>query len=172
MGRVNIDALKPGMVLAEDLYHSNGRLLLSKGVSLDSTHLRILKIWGVGAAEIEGASGSFPPPLGDEIEPAVLQAAEQITQKQFSQSNKELEEANRFTIDALEMAASLGDFQSSIHKLQDPLAILQETGSRVKRLLPFQAIAFYILDEANSNFTLAHGDPESQLDLFKKEVDF
>ena len=59
---------------------------------------------------------------------------------------KHLEEVNRFTIDALDMATSLGDFQSSIPKLRDPSAILKETGSRVKRLIAFRAIAFYLVD--------------------------
>ena len=85
---------------------------------------------------------------------------------------KYLEEINRFTIDALDMAVSLGDFQSSIHKLRDPSAILKETGSRVKRLIPFQAIAFYLVDERNSNFIQAHCDPESQRESLKEEVEF
>ena len=66
-----------------------------------------------------------------------------------------LEEVNRFTIDALEMAASLGDFQSSIQRLDEPHAILKEMGSRIKRLIPFEAIAFYLVDEATSDFYLA-----------------
>ena len=65
MGKVNIDSLKAGMVLAEDLFHADGRLLLSKGLKLASNHLRVLKIWGVAAAEIEGVSdGSRSPTLG------------------------------------------------------------------------------------------------------------
>ena len=52
MGKVNTDSLKPGMVLAGDLFHLDGRLLLSKGISLTLKHLRVLKIWGVAAAEI------------------------------------------------------------------------------------------------------------------------
>jgi two-component system sensor histidine kinase/response regulator len=83
-----------------------------------------------------------------------------------------LEEINRFTIDALEMAASLGDFQRSIHRLQEPPAIFKETISRVKRLIPFQAMALYLVDEANSNFNLAHCEPESQRDAIKAEVEF
>ena len=39
-----------------------------------------------------------------------------------------LEEIHRFTVDALEMAASLGDFQSSINRLREPSAMLRETG--------------------------------------------
>jgi signal transduction histidine kinase/DNA-binding response OmpR family regulator len=83
-----------------------------------------------------------------------------------------LEEINRFTIDALEMAASLGDFQQSIHLLQEPSAILEETMSRAQRLIPFQAMALYLVDEANSNFSLAHLEPESQIDAIKEEVEF
>jgi putative nucleotidyltransferase with HDIG domain len=87
MGKVNIDALKPGMVLAEDLYHADGRLLLSKGLTLDPNHLRVLKIWGVVAAEIEGVSDGSSPPASEEIDPAVLREAEELTQKQFSHAN-------------------------------------------------------------------------------------
>jgi HD-like signal output (HDOD) protein len=83
MGRVNIDALKPGMVLAEDLRHSNGRLLLGKGAVLDQTHLRVLKIWGVGSAEIEGGADDFRTPTLDEIDPSVLEAARELTRKRF-----------------------------------------------------------------------------------------
>ena len=83
-----------------------------------------------------------------------------------------LEEINRFTIDALEMATSLGDFHSSLDKLQDPDAILRETAPRVKRLIPFQAVAFYLVNEANSDITLVHCDPPSQMDSVKGEVEF
>jgi len=87
MGKVNIDTLKPGMVLAEDLFHADGRLLLTKGLALDPNHLRVLKVWGVAAAEIEGvADGSRPPSL-EEIDPAVLREAEEFTKKQFSLAN-------------------------------------------------------------------------------------
>jgi HD-like signal output (HDOD) protein len=87
MGKVNIDALKPGMVLGEDLIHSNGRLLLGKGAVLDPTHLRVFKIWGVVSAEIEGASNDFRLPNVDEIDPAVLEAAEKLTKERFSLSD-------------------------------------------------------------------------------------
>jgi two-component system sensor histidine kinase/response regulator len=83
-----------------------------------------------------------------------------------------LEEINRFTIDALEMAAPLGDFQRSIHRLQKPSAILEETTSRAKRLIPFQAMALYLVDDTDSNFNLAHAEPASQMDAIKEEVEF
>ena len=83
-----------------------------------------------------------------------------------------LEEVNRFTIDALEMAASLGDFQSSLQKLDEPHAILKEMGSRIKRLIPFDVIAFYLVDEVSSDFYLGAAQPPDQQDDIKQEVDF
>lgn len=58
MGRLSIDLLKPGMVVGEDLVGTNGRFLLGKGVSLTDKHLRVLKMWGVMDAEIDGVSAS------------------------------------------------------------------------------------------------------------------
>ena len=52
MARLKTDALKPGMILAEDLKHSNGRFLLGKGVTLEPSHLRVLKIWGIEKVEV------------------------------------------------------------------------------------------------------------------------
>ena len=83
-----------------------------------------------------------------------------------------LEEVNRFTIDALEMAASLGDFQSSLHKLDEPRAILKEMGTRIKRLIPFDVIAFYLVDEVTSDFYLGEMQPPDQQDDIKQEVEF
>ena len=83
-----------------------------------------------------------------------------------------IEEVNRFTIDALEMAASLGDFQSSLHKLDEPRAILKEMGTRIKRLIPFDVIAFYLVDEVTSDFYLGAAQPPEQQDTLKQEVEF
>lgn len=94
------------------------------------------------------------------------------TRKELEARIEYLEEINRFTVDALEMAASLGDFQVSINKLQEPTAILKETDLRVKRLLPLQAVAFYLIDENTSNFFLAHLEPKDQKDLLEQDVDF
>jgi PAS domain S-box-containing protein len=79
---------------------------------------------------------------------------------------RHLEEVNRFTLDALEMAASLGDFQSSINKQDDIPIILTETRSRINRLLKLKAVAFYLADEETSDFTLADIEPE----LFRRPV--
>ena len=83
-----------------------------------------------------------------------------------------LEEVNRFTLDILEMAASLGDFQPSINKLQEPSVILDETRSRVQRLIPFQALAFYLIDDADNSFALASCKPKRDKTFLQNEVDF
>ncbi|MEA4855154.1 HDOD domain-containing protein [Solidesulfovibrio sp.] len=49
MARVNIDELRPGMVLGRDVCGKNGRMLLSAGTVLEPSHLRVLRIWGVSA---------------------------------------------------------------------------------------------------------------------------
>jgi len=83
-----------------------------------------------------------------------------------------LEEINRFVLDALEMAASLGDFQTSINKLQEPSVILHETRSRIQRLIQFQALAFFLVDETDNDFFLASCEPEDCSSYVKNEVDF
>jgi len=85
---------------------------------------------------------------------------------------KYMEEINRFTVDALEMAAFLGDFQSSIQQLQEPKAILKDTASRVQRLIPLQAVALYLVNEVDSGFYLAACDPEGSAEPLKREVEF
>jgi PAS domain S-box-containing protein len=83
-----------------------------------------------------------------------------------------LEEVNRFTLDVLEMAASLGDFQPSINKLQEPSVILEETRSRVKRLIPFHTLAFYLIDDTDNSFALASCKPKRDKAFLQNEVDF
>jgi len=82
------------------------------------------------------------------------------SQKYLDDRIQYLEESNRFTLDALEMAASLGDFQASINKLDEPSLILEETRSRILRLIPFQAIAFYLIEETDNDFYPASCKPQ------------
>jgi PAS domain S-box-containing protein len=83
-----------------------------------------------------------------------------------------LEEGNRFTLDALEMAASLGDFQPSINKLQDAAVILDEAQSRIQRLIQFQAIAFFLVNEDDNDFFLTYTEPKNYISFIQSEADF
>jgi len=82
-----------------------------------------------------------------------------------------LEEVNRLTSDALETAASIGDFQKSIISLENQDDILKETRSRVLRLIPFQISAFFLVDESTSEFYWHHIEPETHTQYLQDKVD-
>jgi len=84
---------------------------------------------------------------------------------------KHLEGVERFVIDSLEVAASLGDFQSSINKLHDVTTILEETRIKVQGLIPFETVAFFLVDEESNDFTLRHIDSENHRSYIQREVD-
>lgn len=93
------------------------------------------------------------------------------SQKYLDDRIQHLEESNRFTLDALEMAASLGDFQASINKLDEPSLIIEETRSRILRLIPFQAIAFYLIEEAGNDFYPASCKPGVYSQSLEQELE-
>jgi len=82
-----------------------------------------------------------------------------------------LEEVNRFTIETLEMAASLGNFQSSINRMHEPSSILKQTREKIQRLLSFCCTAFFLVDEKDSDFYLFDCDPESSCHTVQDEVE-
>jgi len=84
---------------------------------------------------------------------------------------KHLEAVERFVIDALELAASLGDFQESINKLRDVSNILEETSGRILRVIPFQSIAFFLVDEDNNDFIMNKIDSDDYRSCIQNVVD-
>jgi two-component system cell cycle sensor histidine kinase/response regulator CckA len=82
-----------------------------------------------------------------------------------------LEEGQRFVIDALDMAASLGDFQSAVHHPQNPVLTLKETNARINQLFSFEASAFYLVDEGNQEFRLVRFDTHPGCEFIEQEVD-
>jgi HD-like signal output (HDOD) protein len=77
MGIVPTNKLKPGMVLAEEVRDINGRLLLAKGKSIQFSHLRIFKIWGITEVPIFGRIG-----IKDVTEPDIdLEAVEKTKEE-------------------------------------------------------------------------------------------
>ena len=81
-----------------------------------------------------------------------------------------LEEQARFTLDVLEMAASLGDFQTSINKLQEPSEILEETFTRVQGFIHFVGTAFYLVDEGSSDFVPYLCRPQEYQEIVDAEI--
>ena len=58
MALVPIGQLGLGMTLDEDVKDMNGRLLIAKGVSIETQHIRVLKMWGVAEVAVEEADSA------------------------------------------------------------------------------------------------------------------
>jgi len=89
----------------------------------------------------------------------------------LEQRLQQAEEMNRFTPDALELAASLGDFQSSINKLRSTEVILDETAQRIQSLIPFKGVSFLLVDETTHDFVPVFSRPENSGSFFQQELD-
>jgi PAS domain S-box-containing protein len=63
-----------------------------------------------------------------------------------------LEEAGRHTLEALEMAARLGDFNRGKNDLATPTAILAETCQRISQLMRFKGMSMYLVNELTLEF--------------------
>jgi len=83
-----------------------------------------------------------------------------------------LEENRRFIQNALKMVLSLGDFQEKISKKYDHHPIFKEAEKRIRRLIPFEARAFYAVEEDDSNLVLSVCDPEDLKQFVENEVEF
>lgn len=92
MEPISVEDMTPGMVIAEDIIDRNGRFLLGKGVTLSPKHLRVLKIWGITEARVEGVSESDVHNASTiHLNPDVLQKAAQSMRKRFRHANVEHE---------------------------------------------------------------------------------
>ena len=87
MGLVKINQISPGMELAEDLRDSRGRFLLPSGVGLTARDIRVLKMWGVVEADIQGiGTDGVEDAATREIAPAVMEMAERTVSMRFRHS--------------------------------------------------------------------------------------
>ena len=84
MGLVKINQISPGMELAEDLRDSRGRFLLPSGVGLTARDIRVLKMWGVVEADIQGiGTDGVEDAAAREIDPSLIEMAEKVVTRQF-----------------------------------------------------------------------------------------
>jgi len=83
-----------------------------------------------------------------------------------------LEENRRLIQNALEMALSLGDFQENINKGYGPQNILAEAEKRVQYLIPFEANAFYLVDQDRSDFVLSASEPSDKNQFIEDQVSY
>ena len=83
-----------------------------------------------------------------------------------------LEENGRIIQNGLEMALSLGDFQENINKGYDGKFILQEAEKRIRYLIPFDASAFYLIDQDQSDFIFSLCEPSEKKHLIEDQVGY
>ena len=82
-----------------------------------------------------------------------------------------LEENRRFIQNALEMALSLGDFQEKINETNGHHEIFKETEKRIRRIIPLEARAFYVVNEDDSNFGLSVCEPDNLKHFIENEIE-
>ncbi|HYA13471.1 MAG TPA: HDOD domain-containing protein [Syntrophales bacterium] len=88
MGKVNVDDLRTGMVLASDLMDSMGKFLLGQGTVIHKKHIEILKSWGITEADIEGLDQQkVAEETTAQIDRAVLKKCEDYVSLLFQYSN-------------------------------------------------------------------------------------
>lgn len=88
--------------------------------------------------------------------------------KRLEEQNAYLWKEKMFGIEALDAATSLGHFDTSMNKLDDPLPILRETVKRVRGLVPLKSAAIYLVG-SDSSFYPAFCWPQGALaDLEKR----
>lgn len=86
MTTLNLDDLKPGMVLCADAQHHTGQVLLKAGVELTEKHLKIFHKWGLTEADVEGDDLS-PGGKQADLDPATLARAETRAQERFQHTD-------------------------------------------------------------------------------------
>lgn len=89
MGRVAIENIEAGMVLAGDVHDRSGRMLLGGGAELTQKHLVIFRTWGVLEADIQGeGSDEAATPAPTDVDLLELAVAEEALVPLFRHTNR------------------------------------------------------------------------------------
>jgi len=84
MGRVSLEALRPGLRLNKPVHNLHGLLLLKGGELLSAKHLEMLKTWGIREADVVQENGEeLQLAPEQQIPREVLAAAEQEAARRF-----------------------------------------------------------------------------------------
>ncbi len=89
--------------------------------------------------------------------------------QRLEEQNAYLWKEKMFGIEALDAATSLGHFDTSMNKLDDPLPILRETVKRVRGLVPLKSAAIYLVG-SDSSFYPAFCWPQVALPELEKRA--
>ncbi|MFH1984660.1 MAG: HDOD domain-containing protein [Pseudomonadota bacterium] len=82
MNIINVDNLKTGQVLYEDVRDVSSRLLLAKGMQIKPEHQRIFKIWGVTEVMVEG-NHRMEPALEMDVNPETVKQVTALLESHY-----------------------------------------------------------------------------------------
>ena len=83
-----------------------------------------------------------------------------------------LEQANRYKLQALALTRELGEFHSSINRLENPGIILEKSRDQASKLIEFKSMSFFLINESTSDFHLSLCAPETDRNLIESEMEF
>ncbi|RQD65384.1 MAG: HDOD domain-containing protein [Desulfonatronovibrio sp. MSAO_Bac4] len=117
MGLVNIDDLRPGMVLSHDLTTPDGRFLIPMGTELNQGHIKTCKAWGVTQAGVQGQDQStLNAAKMASIAPEVLKQSKKLIKPYVRREvldNKVMVEIVRIAVEQLALNIQSGQYESS-----------------------------------------------------------
>jgi len=81
-----------------------------------------------------------------------------------------LSEEKSLALSSLEMATTLGNFETSLDQAEEATPILRETAMRAEILMRFKAIAFYQISSGEASFYLSYCEPDGYTAFIEKEI--
>jgi hypothetical protein len=87
MGKIRLEAVRPGMVLAGDVTERSGRVLLRRSTEITEKHLDILRKWGVSEVDLQGTTPEEEA-TSVQPDPAILQEAESRAGELFRHTDR------------------------------------------------------------------------------------
>lgn len=82
-----------------------------------------------------------------------------------------LDSQRRSALATLDMAANIVAFDSGTNRLTDHLSVLRETTDKIMACLDFEALCFYLINEDDASFYLAHVEPADWRDRMSQWTD-
>jgi diguanylate cyclase (GGDEF)-like protein/PAS domain S-box-containing protein len=82
-----------------------------------------------------------------------------------------LEAVTRYAMEALELCAAMGDYQTSLTKFKNRKDIFERAVQGLRQIIPVAFYAFYVIDEANFDIELEHYDAPEKEDYIRDSVD-
>lgn len=105
MGIINVDNVKPGMVLAAKVLTAKNMLLLPEGVTITAGHMMTFRTWGITEVNVVGA--------GDDNEPSTALSEEELDaiKKDVQHIFKHNDLKGKFTAKLFDIACSTAGSQ-------------------------------------------------------------